>query len=294
MNEEQLKAFIAVLDTGSFSAAASQINLSQPAISQRIKGLEQRLGCPLFERSPGRSAPILTEAGHLLEAEARATLSRWGDLEHILHERETLRSGSVTLGGGATAVSVILPKVIAQILDKYPDLNIRVRESGSSEVVKRVLQGEVDIGIVTNSGEPFNSTLQTYHLRDDKIVPVVTPRHPLADHRGELLPQELNGQRLVAYESTSAIGQVISRSLAKHQVKARVWTELRSIHSILEIAQLTMSIALVPEMSKSLWGEMISLSCPALEAEMSRSLYAVMRRDVLPTRAVSEFLSLIL
>ena len=290
MNEDQLNAFIAIIDAGSFSAAAQLINLTQPAISQRIKSLEVYIGHPLFERSPGRSSPLLTEAGRILETEARSTLARWRELRHELQERTSLRRGLVTIGGGATAVSMLLPKVIARVLAMHPGLNVRVRESGSSEVIKRVLHGEVDLGIITNSGEMLDPQLLAQHLRDDRIVPVVSSDHPLVS-RGELLnPQDFAGERIVAYESTSAIGEVISRSLQRHHVEARVWTELRSIHSILEVARMTMSVALVSEISKPLWGEMVQLHCPQFEADMSRSLQIITKKDYVLTSSCRLFL----
>ena len=291
MNEDQLSAFIAIIDTGSFSSAAQRINLTQPAISQRIKSLEVYIGQPLFERSPGRSSPLLTEAGRILEIEARGTLSRWRELRHELQERTLLKRGLVTIGGGATAVSMILPKVIARVLAMHPGLNVRVRESGSSEVIKRVLNGEVDLGIITNSGEILDAQLFAQHLRDDQIVPVVSANHPLVSQGNCLAPQDFAGERIVAYESTSAIGKVISRSLQRHRVEARVWTELRSIHSILEVARMTMSVALVSEISKPLWGDMVQLHCPEFEADMSRSLQLITKKDYVLTSACQLFVS---
>lgn len=273
MNEDQLRALLAVIEWGTFSAAARHLNLSQPAVSQRIIALEEQIGTSLFERAPGRSAPQLTEAGLLLEAEARSTLSRWSKLKEEIQARGRLERGTVTIGGGATAVSFILPQAIASLLAQHPGVHVRVRESGSAEVVKRVLNGELELGIITDTGEPLDPRLEAEALVKDRIVAVASSDHPLSQ-RDIVCTSDLNGERLVAYESSSVIGEMISSALSRHRVEARVWTELRSINSILEIARLTSSVALVPELSRPLWSQMTHLKCP-LEDEMTRMLKIV-------------------
>ena len=290
MNEDQLKAFLAVIEWGSFSAAAQHLNLSQPAVSLRIRSLEESLNSSLFERAPGRSSPLLTEAGVMLEPEARASLMRWEQLKRELKARKSLERGSVTIGGGATAVSFILPQVIAEILATYPGLSIRVRESGSAEVVKRVLNDDIDLGIITDKGDPIDPRLHAETLLEDRIVAVVAHHHPLAARADLIKPEELNGERLVAYESTSTIGELISSTLQRHQVEARVWTELRSIHSILEIARLTTSVALVSELSQPLWSNMVRLNCP-LENEMKRLLKIIRLKNRSHSSISNEFYS---
>lgn len=293
MNEDLFTAFLAVIDTGSFSAAARKINLTQPAISQRIKALEEQISSNLFERAPGRSAPKLTEAGRLVAEEARSSILRWESLKAEIYARKTLSQGKVTIGGGATAVSFLLPKVIADVLSRYPNLVIRVRESGSAEVVNRVLNRELDFGIITEHSMVTDPRLSSHTIREDQIVAVVANNHSLAGRHGSIHPKELSGERLVAYESSSAIGKVISEALSHHHVQAKVWTELRSIQSILEIARLTGSVALVSNLSESLWSGMTHLSCPLLENEMKRTLSLVWHNEVLPSVASKEFMSML-
>ena len=290
MNEDLFIAFLAILDTGSFSAAARKIALSQPAISQRIRALEELVGSNLFERAPGRSAPKLTEAGRLVEQEARLSLSRWESLKAEIYARRTLTQGEITIGGGATAVSFLLPQVIAEVLARFPNLVIRVRESGSAEVVSRVLNQELDFGIITELDRVTDPRLCTQKMIEDQIVAVVADNHPLAKVDRVIMPQELSGERLVAYESASAIGKVITQALSYHQVQAKVWTELRSIQSILEIARLTSSVALVSSLSSSLWTGMKYLNCPLLEKNMRRTLSLVHNSEVLPSAACQEIM----
>ena len=287
MNQDLLSALLAVVDCGNFSQAAQEIHLTQPAISQRIKALELELGSALFERSPGRSNPRLTEIGRLVEREARQSIQRWEKLKREIISRQTLESGELTIGGGATAVTFLLPKVIASILSRYPNLVIRVRESGSAEVINRVLNGEIDVGIITDQNTPLDPRLEKRPLIQDRIVAVVSEGHTLANIEGEISPSRLNGERLVAYEPNSAIGEVISLALNKHHVEAKVWTELRSIHSILEIARLTSSVALVSHLSSPLWMGMKRLSCPRLELDMERSLVVVTNKTVSSTKVSS-------
>lgn len=290
MNEDLFIAFLAVVDCGSFSAAARKIYLSQPAVSQRIKTLEQQVDAALFERAPGRSTPKLTEAGRLLEAEAKQSLIRWQALKNEISARQSLDKGEVTIGGGATAVSFLLPQIIADVLSRFPNLMIRVRESGSNEVIKRVINGELDFGIITKHNQSLDPRLITMPLLEDQIVAVVSEGHHLANTQGDIQPDQFAGERLVAYESSSAIGKVISNALSRHHVQAKVWTELRSIQSILEIARLTSSVALVSQLSESLWQEMTKLSCPNLEKDLRRSLLLVWNSEIPQSSSSREFI----
>ena len=291
MNEDFFLAFLAILDHGSFSNAARKIHLTQPAISQRIRNLEDLVGAPLFERAPGRSRPKLTEAGRIIEKEARSSLLRWQATKNEIQALKTLDRGEVTIGGGATAVSFILPPLIAKQLSKHPNLVIRVRESGSAEVVKRVMNGELDFGIITKHRKALPQNLQETALINDQIVAVVSETHPLAQIKTSIEPEALNGEKLVAYESSSAIGEVISNALIRYKVQAQLWTELRSIQSILEIARLTSSIALVSTLSERLWQGMTRLNCPKLELEMQRSLVLIWNRDRSLSTVSKQFIS---
>ena len=89
MNEDLFLAFLAVVDSGSFSGAARKIHLTQPAISQRIKNLEDLVNAPLFERAPGRSRPKLTEVGRIVEEEARHSLLRWNAMKSEIRSLST-------------------------------------------------------------------------------------------------------------------------------------------------------------------------------------------------------------
>ena len=291
MNEDLFLAFLAVVDSGSFSGAARKIHLTQPAISQRIKNLEDLVEAPLFERAPGRSRPKLTEVGRIVEEEARHSLMRWTAMKAEIRSLSTLEHGEVTIGGGATAVSFLLPKLIAKQLSKHPNLVIRVRESGSAEVVKRVINGELDCGIITKHHKALPSHLNEIPLINDQIVAVVSDRHPLSLSTEELEPAALNGEKLVAYESKSVIGEVISNALGQYEVQAQLWTELRSIQSILEIARLTSSVALVSTLSEKLWLGMTRLNCPKLELEMQRSLVLIWNNERSLSPASQSFLS---
>ena len=111
MDLQLLRTLLAVADTGSITEAADRIGVTQPALSRRIQQLEGYLGATLLAR--GRKGTGLTEIGRLVEREARVLVDRYDQLREQVRAQQGLEGGTVRIGGGATAVSFVLPRAIA-------------------------------------------------------------------------------------------------------------------------------------------------------------------------------------
>lgn len=235
-----LRSLVVVAEQKSVSSAARALFVTQPALSRRLQQLEEELGARLFLR--GRGGVTLTEAGRIATEEARAIVERYGRIKERIREQESLETGIVRLGGGATAVSFLVPKAIAAFRKRYPGVRFEVLEQGSRDVESDVLSERIDLGIVTL---PTRSReLELRPLAEDRIVLVAATSHPFAK-RKHIEAQELAGQGLIGFQAGSAIRQLIDAELRDAGVSMNVQMELRSIAAILAMVASTNNLAFV-------------------------------------------------
>ncbi|MEO1174003.1 MAG: LysR family transcriptional regulator, partial [Myxococcota bacterium] len=218
-------------------------HLSQPAVSRRIRQLEEDFNAELVERS-GRGI-VLTETGRLVVAEARVLIDRFENLKEDVRRRERLDAGIVRIGGGATAVSYVLPDAIGDFRRDHPRVLFEVREAGSREIEEAVRQESLELGLVTVGAEvDHDGDFTVQPLLTDRIVLVAGAGHPLAQKR-RMGAAELDGLSLVGFEAGTAIRRLIDDALRQAGVKMSVVMELRSIAGILKMVETTRSLAFI-------------------------------------------------
>ena len=173
---DQLKAFHAVVKHGGFERASEAIHLSQPAISLRIKELENHLGLELFNRS-GRRAR-LTDAGRIVEEYAIRFMIVHGEMNQAVAEFKGIQRGKLACGAPPTIAVHLLPKVLVQFKRRFPKIEVRLSVGSSPEIEKRLLAEDIEIGLVTAITRP--GRFKTFDLLTDEFVLVVPRNHPLA------------------------------------------------------------------------------------------------------------------
>ena len=132
MDLTNLRTLLAVADAGAISEAANRIGLTQPALTRRIQQLESEFDAVLLHR--GRNGARLTDAGEILAGEARAMVERYDAIKLQIAGLTAATGGTIRLGGGATAVSFLLPGAIAAFQATYPNVLFQVKEASSSDV----------------------------------------------------------------------------------------------------------------------------------------------------------------
>ena len=161
-----LRSLVAVAEAGAITEAARRLGLPQPALTRRLQQLESEFGTTLLQR--GRNGATLTEAGSLLVAEARQLIERYEGAKREVARHTAATGGTIRLGGGATAVSFLLPGEIATFQSRYPNVHFQVKEGSSSDIAEDVASGRLELGLVTL---PIRKTgLAIAPLQDDQIV----------------------------------------------------------------------------------------------------------------------------
>ena len=177
MDIQNIRAFLAVSETESFSRAAEALYLTQPAISKRIQTMEQHLDISLFDRI-GKTVQ-LTEAGLALIPAYRRILDELEDSERIISNlRETTR-GHLRFATSHHIGLHRLPVVLGQFAKEYPEVDLELQFMDSEQACQQVLHGDIELGIVTLPSQPDKRlTLQT--VWNDPMHCVVAADHPLA------------------------------------------------------------------------------------------------------------------
>ncbi len=235
-----VESLLAVAEHGSVTRASRALALTQPALTRRLQQLEDAMGAPLLLRS--KRGAVLTEAGRVVVAEGRQLIERWQRMRESVRAHQSLETGLVRLGGGATAVSFLVPSTIAEFGRLYPGVRFEVREEGSRAVEDDVSSERLELGIVTLPTRSRDFDVRP--LRRDRIVLVAGAAHPLSRKR-RVDVRVLQGQGLVGFESDSAIRRLIDEALRTAGVTMNVQMELRSIAAIIEMVAHTSLLAFV-------------------------------------------------
>jgi len=277
-----MRSFLAVAETGAITEAAERIGITQPALSRRIQQFEDQLGAELLVR--GRRGAVLTEIGRLVQSEVQGIVARYEQMREMVSSQQRLEGGTVRIGGGATAVSFILPEAIAEFQAAHPQVRFHMREAGSSEIADDVVAGHLELGVVTLPVR--DRELDVTPLANDRIVLVARQDHPLARRRRVRIV-DLADQAFVAFEAGSALRQIIDSKLRDAGVEVNVVMELRSIPAILRMVSTTGNLAFVSQLGMEQQADVIAVPVQGLRIE--RRLAVIARRGVALSPAASAF-----
>jgi DNA-binding transcriptional LysR family regulator len=233
---------VAIAETGTFTAGAARVHVTQAAISMQIRQLESEIGARVFVRAPRHV--ILTEAGEQLLRRARHILREHdAALDEIAElagaERGRLRIGSAS----AMVLTEQLPAILKELRKQHPAAEISV-VSGTSEVlVDQILAGEVDIAFVSLPVDVRG--IKTERLSEDQLVAIASPRHRFAKQK-TVSAYTLAGERLILGERGGNTRRLIDGFFAQAGVTIRVAMELSRQQAIRRMVEEDMGVGIVP------------------------------------------------
>ncbi len=284
LNLNQLQTFVQVVATGSFSAAADRLGLSQPAVSLQIRQLERRLGLKLLERL-GRSLKPTAAGAILLDHAERIQGSVDQALQALASHGETI-TGRVAIGTGATACIHLLPPLLGQLRQRFPQLDVRVSTGNTLDVLRAVEDNRLDLGLVTLPASGRN--LQVEPLLDDAFVALLLPASPLPQRA--LTPPDLAETPLLAFETGSSTRLLIDDWFRRAGQASRPVMELGSIEALKELVAAGLGYSLVPGIAVATEHHRHGLRVQPLVPPLTRTLALVLRRDKPLSRALQQVL----
>jgi DNA-binding transcriptional LysR family regulator len=216
MDTKQLAAFCAVVERRSFSQAADQLGVTQPAVSLQIRSLEQRLGQQLLDRSGRRVEP--TEAGMRLYRGAQRLLAFEEQmLQELGDDQEGELSGRLEIGASTGPGGTVLPVMLGEFQRVHPQVQVALTVSDTHTVVEQVARRELELGVVGSGGRQRGVTFEPFYR--DEVVLAVPAGHPRAGKTMTLA--ELKQEPLVLMQEGAGVRQIIDEELREHGVRLR-------------------------------------------------------------------------
>lgn len=291
MQLETLKIFCDLVETRSFSQAAERNLVTQSAVSQQVRALEERFRRRLLERVRGRRDIRLTEAGEVFYEESRKVLAAYENLEERMRSLTGSVSGTVRV---ATVYSVglhELPPVVRRFMTLYPEAKIDLEYSRTTRIVRDVLNGAVDLGIVAYPEKKRG--LEVVPLQGDRLVLICPPGHPLAKRR-TVSAKDLDGQGFILFERDIPTRRATDRILRSYGVSIRRVVEFDNIETIKRAVEVGMGLAIVPRPSVLDEQRSGQLAVVALaEPEWTRSVGIIYRSDRALSTVAKKFIELL-
>ena len=246
MNLNQLKYFLAIVKTGSFSIAADDMFISQSSMSKQIKSLETELGVDLFRRE--HSKVYLTEIGAEFAKYAEMTVKRYNDMLLYLDEFATKKSNTIRFGSIPVVSSYGLSGQIADFTNHYiPDVNVVIdmHENHQQRIMKELFDGHIDLALVRTDYLENLDIFDIIPYRKDVFVLVCNKNHPLTEKKS-VQPEDLAPYPLSLLDTSSVIYTIVTKAFERHDIKKRAKC-LTTRHKILmEILQDSNDITLLP------------------------------------------------
>ncbi len=238
---KQLRAFVAVAETGSFAQACEQLNISQPALSMAVKNLEDEVGGSLFLRST-RSLSLSPEGSAFLPA-AQRLLRDWSDAFTDLQRLYSLQQGKLTIAAMPSFASTRLPAVLATYRQQFPNIDIAVRDIVMEELIEAVRAGRVELGVAF---EPDDSEgLEFEALFTDRFVAVLPEAHPLLA-RSRLRIKDLLGDTVITLNRGSSTRRWTEAAFARESLSPPAIFEAFQLTTVGAMVAAGLGVALVP------------------------------------------------
>lgn len=287
MELSQIKTFVEVARLGTITKASHWLHRTQPALSAQLQKLEDELGELLFDRTS--NGMQLTAAGELFLGYAKQSLSRLEDGVTALQSLRGLEKGSVSLGGGVTSTTYLLPAIIGEFARRYPGIRLLVHEKASADVLVDVEGGSIDFGVVTLPIPMSSLSVLDYQpwVRDELVL--LVPKGDGLEGSAGFRWRDLEGIPLVMFEEGSAIRKQIDARIAEAGVSVDVVMEIRSVEAIKQMVSRGIGAAFV---SRACLGPGSPEGLCCLEGAIGRMLAVVTRKETTLSPAASAFISL--
>ena len=245
MDFDQLRYFLCVASRQSFTRAAEELGISQPALSRSIQKLEEELGQPVFERKT-RSV-VLTDAGVLMQARASQILSIIDDTKaEITDDGE---SGRVRVGAIPTIAPYFLPEFLGRFSQKYPKATVIVQENVTENLLKSCTQGEIDLAILAL---PISAKyLDVEELFEEELLLVLPPDHPLVEQE-KIRLNDVEPFPFVLLDEAHCLTDSIVSFCRQRSFQPVTVERTSQLTMVQELVSLSHGVSMIPAMAQQL------------------------------------------
>jgi len=243
MDLDQLRYFLRVAERQSFTKAAADLGISQPALSRSIRKLEEDLGQPVFERQS--RAVVLTDAGRLLQTRARQALAVLDDVR--VEITDDGRSGCLRIGAIPTVAPYFLPDVLRRFTNAFPDASVVVREQTTDRLLKACGDGEIDLAILALPvSAPY---LDVETLFEEELLLVMPPSHPLAS-RPAIRIADIEPLPFILLDEAHCLTDTIVSFCKQRSFQPVAVERTSQLATVQELVSLAHGVSMIPAMAR--------------------------------------------
>lgn len=240
MNFHQLQIFYTVAHRHSITAAATDMHLTQPAVSLQIKALEKECGLPLFER--GGPQLRLTQAGEALYRCAVSILHTRDEARRLMAELGAATKGKLILGGNTTGGMYLVPRIVRAFKEKYPETEIILQVDATERLYESTLENRLDMALV--GGPTRDKRFGVEPLCLDNVVLIAAPTHPFA-RSGTIAVRDLKSQACVLPQQGSRTRQLVENRLKSVGVTLNIVMQLPGTEAVKKAVEANLGIGFV-------------------------------------------------
>lgn len=289
MADRRLQVFHTVARLLSFTKAAEALHMTQPAVTFQVRQLEEYFNTRLFDRTHNRIT--LTEVGEKVYEYAEKIFEQYSLMENAVKEMTGDINGVLMIGASTTIAEYMLPTLLGDFKNKYPDVRIRLKVSNTDEIVSMVENNIIDLGVV--EAPVSNKSLAVELCRLDELVAIVAPDHPLAK-QSEVTPKELAEYPYISREEGSGTRDVILEYLTSENLSVydlNIVMELGSSEAIKGAVTSGMGVAILSRAAIQKELQLNTLRELQLTPPLKRPFSFVHQKQKFRLRAMEELLN---
>lgn len=270
---DDLQAFVTIAEFGGFARASDELNITQSALSRRIKKLEDALGARLLDRTTRRVS--VSTVGEEFLPEAMRIVDEFNQSLSDIRDLIQVRTGTVAISTNMTVADTLLPEIIAQFKAENPNVRVRVSESSSPAALDRVLRRESELAIAQfGEGHP---DLDYEPLLKDRFVLISHRDHPLAGAKG-LVWQDLANHNFLRMRAGSGTTNLLERSLGDQFRTLTGDVEVGHFNALLALVGRNLGVSAIPTLAQLKRLDLDLVATPISAPVISRSLGIVTYR----------------
>lgn len=284
MEMHQLRYFVAVARTGTFSRAAGECHVAQPSLSQQIQKLESEVGERLFERTRRRA--ILTPAGALFLPHALSILETAEQGRQEIREMSGEVRGKILLGALPTIAPYFLPEIIRLFREKYRGVELIFHEETTLQLLRGLEENELDLALISDSAP--NPRIRIENLFSEELLLCLPAGHALV-HQRVVVAADLQQEKFILMQEGHCLGAQAQRFCQTKGLRPQISCRSAQIATVLEMVQAGLGISLIPEMARQ-QGPDAGVVYRSLDGTRPRRTLALaMSRQRKSSRCVLEF-----
>ncbi|MBD1223002.1 LysR family transcriptional regulator [Virgibacillus halodenitrificans] len=241
--DQHLKIFLTVAEMQNFSRAAEEHHMTQPAVSQYIRTFEEMIGTRLLERN--NKYVRLNKAGEIVYHHGKEILGLYTKMQNLVDDLTNKASGRLYIGASYTFGEYVLPRIISNLQDIYPDIHPEITIGNTTKISGLVATNQLDVGIV--EGQFIDKKLIAEELAEDAMVVVASVNHPLAKKKGEIVRTDLQRETWVVREEGSGTREATEKVFRQFNLSPEKLMNFSSTQLIKESVEVGLGISLLSQ-----------------------------------------------